>query len=94
MIQKRYSDEEILAFILGDCDPTIASEIQEKIKLERANLKKNQEALTSYLNFVSETKKVMSEEHKETTALIRETRKQIKAEEKLMTKRKGANYLD
>ncbi len=58
--------------------------IQEKIKLERANLKKNQEALTSYLDFVSETKKVMTEEHKETTAMIRETRKQIKEEEKLI----------
>jgi hypothetical protein len=60
--------------------------IEEKIKLERENLKKNQEALSTYLAFVSETKKVMTDEHKETTAMIRETRKQLKAEEKLILK--------
>ncbi len=57
------------------------AKLEEKIKLERKHLEKNQESLKSYLDFVSTQKKLMTNEHKSVSRKISETRNKIKHEE-------------
>ncbi len=57
------------------------AKVEEKIKIERQHLTENQEALKTYLDYVSAQKKLMSEEHKKVTEKIAATRKKVKAEE-------------
>lgn len=56
--------------------------IEERIKLERQNLDKNQKALSEYLEFVSEQKRLLQEEAKEVQEKIKAEEKRIKNEEK------------
>ncbi len=56
--------------------------LEEKIRLERKNLDKNQKALSSYLEFVAEQKRLLQEQNKVLLDRIKEEEKNIKAEEK------------
>ncbi len=56
--------------------------IEERIKLERESLDSNQQALTEYLEFVSNTKQLLADEHREIQEKIKEKSKFIKEEEK------------
>jgi hypothetical protein len=56
--------------------------IEERIKLERESLDANQQALTEYLEFVSNTKQLLADEHREIQEKIKEKSKFIKEEEK------------
>ncbi|MFA5526680.1 MAG: hypothetical protein WC992_07640, partial [Acholeplasmataceae bacterium] len=55
--------------------------IEERIKHERKNLEKNQLALTEYLEFVAEQKKLLQEDSREMQEKIRLEEKRIKDEE-------------
>ncbi len=57
------------------------AKIEERIKMERKHLEENQEALRSYLDYVSSQKKMMAKEHNSVTKKIRETRNKIKSDE-------------
>lgn len=56
--------------------------IEERIKLERKNLDKNQLALSEYLEFVAEQKKLLEEDSKEMQEKIKLEEKRIRDEEK------------
>ena len=56
--------------------------IEERIKLERSNLDKNQETLSGYLEFVSEQKRIITDEARDVNERIKAEEKRIKAEEK------------
>lgn len=56
--------------------------IEEQIRLERENLDQNQQALTEYLEYVSETKQILADEHRNVLDKIKEKAKTIKEEEK------------
>ena len=56
--------------------------IEERIKIERQNLEKNQAMLTEYLEFVAEQKKLVVEESREIHEKIKLEEKRIKDEEK------------
>lgn len=56
--------------------------IEEKIRLERQNLEKNQEALSEYLEYVAEQKKVLEDINREVLDKIKSEEKRIRAEEK------------
>ncbi len=56
--------------------------IEERIRLERESLDSNQQALTEYLEFVSNTKQLLADEHREVQEKIKEKAKLIKEEEK------------
>jgi len=56
--------------------------IEERIKLERQNLDKNQKALSEYLEFVSEQKRLVQEEARDVMEKIKAEEKRIKIEEK------------
>jgi len=56
--------------------------VEERIRLERKNLDKNQKALSSYLEFVAEQKRVLQEQNKILLERIKEEERNIKAEEK------------
>ncbi|MBU1143482.1 MAG: DUF2357 domain-containing protein [Firmicutes bacterium] len=56
--------------------------IEERIKLERVNLDKNQETLSGYLEFVSEQKRIITDEARDINERIKAEEKRIKAEEK------------
>lgn len=55
--------------------------IEEKIKLERKNLDKNQKILTEYLEFVSAQKEILTEEHRAAQEKLRLEAKRLKEEE-------------
>jgi DNA repair protein SbcC/Rad50 len=56
--------------------------IEERIRLERESLDSNQQALTEYLEFVSNTKQLLADEHRDVQDKIKEKAKLIKIEEK------------
>ena len=56
--------------------------IEERIKHERKNLEKNQLALTEYLEFVAEQKKLLEEDSREMQEKIKLEEKRIRDEEK------------
>lgn len=56
--------------------------VEERIRLERKNLDKNQKALSSYLEFVAEQKRLLQEQNKVLLDRIKEEERSIKAEEK------------
>jgi exonuclease SbcC len=56
--------------------------IEERIKLERLNLNKNQEILSEYLEFISAQKEMLALQTKEIQEKIKEEEKRIKLEEK------------
>jgi DNA repair protein SbcC/Rad50 len=56
--------------------------IEERIRLERESLDSNQQALSDYLEFVSNTKQLLADEHRDVQDKIKEKAKLIKIEEK------------
>ncbi len=56
--------------------------LEEKMKIESKNAKKDQERITRYLNYVSTQHKKLEERHKKTTEKIRKTREKVKLTEK------------
>jgi DNA repair protein SbcC/Rad50 len=56
--------------------------IEERIRLERESLDSNQQALTEYLEYVSNTKQLLADEHRDVQDKIKEKAKLIKIEEK------------
>lgn len=72
--------------------------IEERIKLERKNLEKNQLALSEYLEFVSEQKKLLQDDSREIQEKIKLEEKRIKDEElriiELEKKKAAKKYQD
>lgn len=56
--------------------------IEERIRLERESLEANQQALTEHLEFVSNTKQILLDEHREMQEKLKETARLMKEEEK------------
>ena len=62
-------------------DEAVRAKKEEKIKLERQHLEKNQEVLRIYLDHVSAQNEIIKSEHQTVTKKIFDTRKKLKSEE-------------
>ena len=68
--------------------------LEERLKQERKNLEKNQDALTEYLEFVAEQKKIIQEDSREIQEKIKLEEKRIKDEEKAVLELEKKKALD